>query len=176
MLYLTADTHFYHRKMLELRPEFESVEDMNQTLIDNWNKVVTDKDEIWHLGDVSFGNWEKTTEVLKQLRGRKHLVLGNHDHQYRNRFGQYFMSVQSYKEIKWKANSLILSHFPFLKWNRGHYGTIHCCGHCHGNLSQENIRRFDVGVDTNWANYSPISVERIIKEAELYPIAPYHHT
>jgi calcineurin-like phosphoesterase family protein len=175
MLYFTSDTHFGHKKMLEFRKGFSAPWQMDEMLIKNWNKAVTDKDEIWHLGDVSFANWDRTVEILEQLRGRKHLVLGNHDHQYRNRYKDYFESVQDYKEVKWKGVSFILSHYPFLTWNRSHYGTIMLHGHCHGNLPQEWTRRFDVGVDTLMCDYKPISADLVIVRAEHFPISKYHH-
>jgi len=55
---------------------FSDVHDMNETMVQNWNKIVTDTDIVYHLGDVYFG---KGHEVLSRLKGRKRLILGNHD-------------------------------------------------------------------------------------------------
>lgn len=67
-VFLTADTHFFHKKILEFeraaRP-FSSVEEMNEVLIDNWNSVVTKRDTVWHLGDVCFGKVENL-EILSR--------------------------------------------------------------------------------------------------------------
>lgn len=172
MLFFTSDTHFFHKRMLEFRP-FDSVEEMNERLVDKWNTTVTDKDEIWHLGDVSFGNWEKTSQILARLNGRKHLVLGNHDKQFKNRLPEFFQSVQDYRELKYQDAFFVLMHYPLLRWDRGHYGTIHLHGHCHGNLPLENIRRFDVGVDA--VGFVPISADQILTAAQTREIAEYHH-
>lgn len=172
-IFFTADSHFFHKRMLDFRP-FDSIEEMNEAIIDNWNKVVTQKDEVWHLGDVSFGNQRDSQALVRRLNGRKHLVLGNHDRK-KNYVSTSFESIQNYKEMKFDKQFLVLCHFPILKWNKGHYGSIHLHGHSHGSLPQEPIRRFDVGVDTEWANYAPISIDRILEEAERYPVAAYHH-
>ena len=52
MIYFTADLHFYHENVIShaSRP-FSSVEEMNEALIRNWNKIVKPTDEIYILGD-----------------------------------------------------------------------------------------------------------------------------
>ena len=78
--FFIADTHFGDEAILryEKRP-FSSVEEMDQEMIRRWNEVVGDEDLVFHLGDVSSYGKEKTKEILSRLRGKKHLVLGNHD-------------------------------------------------------------------------------------------------
>ena len=80
MIYFISDTHFYHKKIIKYvnRP-FKDVEEMNNTLINNWNKRVKHKDEVYILGDFSFGNKEQTLDLLNKLNGRKYLIKGNHD-------------------------------------------------------------------------------------------------
>ena len=81
MIYFTSDLHFDHAKAIKLclRP-FATIEEMNQALIDNWNKTVTSKDEVYILGDITLShNAEKAQNYLLQLNGIKHLVKGNHD-------------------------------------------------------------------------------------------------
>ena len=75
MIYFISDIHFYHEKIIEYanRP-FKDIEEMNNTLIDNWNKKVKLKDEVYILGDFSFGNKEQTLDLLDKLNGRKYLI------------------------------------------------------------------------------------------------------
>ena len=79
MNYYIADTHFGHDNIRRLsnRP-FETIEEMDNTIIDNWNSRVNDNDDIYILGDFSYKS-EDPILFLKQLIGRKHLIVGNHD-------------------------------------------------------------------------------------------------
>ena len=68
MIYFISDTHFYHEKIIEYanRP-FKDIEEMNNTLIDNWNNRVKHKEEVYNLGDFSFGNKGQTLDSLEKL-------------------------------------------------------------------------------------------------------------
>ena len=52
---------------------------MNEELISQWNTIVGDNDEVYHLGDFSLGSPKVTEEVLDRLKGRIHLIKGNHE-------------------------------------------------------------------------------------------------
>ena len=79
--YFTADLHFGHARIIDLcaRP-FADVEAMDAALIARWNETVTsDDDVVWVLGDFALGNRHRALSYLPGLRGRKMLVVGNHD-------------------------------------------------------------------------------------------------
>ena len=82
--FYTADTHFGHELMLAgsacARP-FNSVQEMDEALIGNWNSVVKPTDIVYHLGDIALGlnNPDRVRGIFSRLHGRKHLVYGNHD-------------------------------------------------------------------------------------------------
>jgi calcineurin-like phosphoesterase family protein len=79
-VYFTSDTHFYHSNIIGFckRP-FKNVEDMNETLIGNWNRVVSQDDIVFHLGDFCLGGSHEWTKILNRLNGKIYLILGNHD-------------------------------------------------------------------------------------------------
>jgi calcineurin-like phosphoesterase family protein len=167
--FFTSDLHFWHENVIKFcsRP-YGSVEHMNQSLIDNWNMVVGEKDHIWVLGDFSFGTVQQTEEVLAQLKGIKHLIVGNHDRKGRayklfNRdWGKWFVDRNDYFRLKVDGYRLVLCHFPFASWERNH---INLHGHVHslGNY-QNKWKQYDVGVDAN--NYTPILLEDVVKRAD----------
>lgn len=85
-IWVTSDTHFNHKNILnftddegkKVRP-FDSVEEMNEVLIERWNEVVKPGDKIYHLGDVFFGHIDWVVNNWHRLNGKKRLIVGNHD-------------------------------------------------------------------------------------------------
>lgn len=179
-MYFSSDSHAFHNNILKYCKAtrlFETIDEMNAALIKAWNRVVTDKDEIYHLGDVSLGDAIQTREFLRQLRGKKHLILGNHDKVIRaNRDIQgYFATIQEYKELKYDRKIVVLSHYPFLTWNGIYRGSWHLHGHSHNGLAEANanLKRLDVGVDS--VGFTPISIEAIaeLMNAKVIEPQPY---
>lgn len=154
MIFFTSDSHFFHAKIIKFceRP-FSSVEEMNEGLIARHNAVVRPGDTVYNLGDVCWGTKDETwTELFGRLNGVFRLIRGNHDYPLLEKKGRKMFthpkiaSVRDYDELKLNGHKVIISHFPFARWNRMHYGSIHLHGHEHGNLSPEG-RRLDVGLD-----------------------------
>lgn len=172
-IFFTSDTHFFHNNIIEYcnRP-YGSVEHMNNSLVKNWNSVVSQEDTVWLLGDVSFGKPKETLELMSQLNGRICLVPGNHDRKGRTETKDledrcdvyppyHLLRVESYR--------FVLCHFPFESWERG-YINLH--GHTHGTYKSK-FMQYDVGVDSN--NYCPILMQDAIsrsiehKKDDIYP-------
>ena len=79
MTFFTADLHFGHASIIRYcRRPFASVDEMNAALVSNWNGAVRAADEVYIVGDMFF-RCENVESILSKLKGRKHLVLGNHD-------------------------------------------------------------------------------------------------
>ena len=118
MTYFTSDQHFGHFNIIRLcqRP-FGSLEEMDAVLLERWNAKVKPADEVYVLGDLFF-RCAAPEPILKALAGRKHLILGNHDHTWtkRVRLGDYFESVQTVKEIVVDGRIMTLCHYPMLSY------------------------------------------------------------
>lgn len=152
----TSDLHFYHKKIQEFCPETrqgDTLEEMNELIIQNWNKNVKPHDTIWHLGDFSFGTAQQTIDILMRLNGRKRFLRGNHDKQLDN-LPKDLGLLESYKPYQHAtigSDKFVLFHFPIESWDRKHYGSYHLHGHMHGDTSNGSVRiiknRFDVGID-----------------------------
>lgn len=114
----------------------------DQKLKENWNKVVTNADTVYILGDIGRAGTNKDNEYLASylaaLKGKKILVKGNHDRVDDIRIKQQFTEICDYKEIidDFEGNSykLVLCHYPILMWNGQHKGFIHLYGHVHTSL------------------------------------------
>lgn len=170
MIYFTSDLHFYHDKIItHTQRPFYNAEEMNKTLIQKWNNKVSSNDEVYILGDFTMKGAEIAASCLYSLRGRKHLIRGNHD-----RFADsvafepsLFVSIRDYMEITYLNTRFILFHYPIVEWNGYWKGAIALHGHQHNhkNYNLENrkkgIRRYDVGVDAN--DMEPVSAEEIIR-------------
>ena len=131
MNYYIADLHFSHQEIIRFdkRP-YQTVEQMNNDLVKRWNDTVTDRDDVYVLGDM-FWNTDDAPMILQMLKGRIHLIKGNHD-KITPDMMHYFTSISGYAEIDDKGHSLILCHYPIMFYN--HSYSQHCwmlCGHVH---------------------------------------------
>jgi calcineurin-like phosphoesterase family protein len=166
MIWFTSDQHFFHQNILKYGRSkyFSSIEEMNDILIKNYNKVIKNNDTVFFLGDLSFGTIAQTEEILSKLKGKKIWILGNHDRKnvYNNlQIKKYFEDIKDYYELKYNKQEYILCHYPFETWKGAHKGTIHLYGHVHekNNLLRNEKNRYHVGVDTN--NFFPVSIAQV---------------
>lgn len=165
-IFFTADTHLDHTRIIDLskRP-FKSRDEMNETIIENWNRVVHPQDTVYHLGDFAFARVDRATQLLRILNGHKHLIHGNHDDDHVVKARGWASSRPYYRLRKAIQTSIILFHYPVEIWDRRHHGSIHLFGHIHGvPLEQSHELRHDVGVDAN--NFTPVSIDTIKTIAE----------
>lgn len=153
--FFIADTHFYHHKMLSLR-KFKNSDEMNNTIIQNWNMLVNTEDIVYHLGDVTFSNFEKTKLIFDKLKGKKILIKGNHDEGRSNTWFKNLGFSEVYDELI-LDNKFILTHRPFnLKhFNKENLINIH--GHTHGLITNFNTRKY-ICVSVEMTNYFPLKL------------------
>jgi calcineurin-like phosphoesterase family protein len=180
MIYFTADTHFYHSNIINSceRP-FKDVFEMNKVMIQNWNSYVTDRDDIYILGDFIYkGKGKEANEILSKLKGRKYLITGNHDWKFLNDpvfETKYFEWVKDYYLLKLEGGmKVILFHYPLLSWDGSHHGSIHLYGHVHNSgikysdfgkkIEMLGHRAINVGVDVN--DFYPVSIKQILDQVK----------
>ena len=93
--FFTSDIHWNHANICRGTSKwysdncrnFNSLEEMNEFLINQINKYVGQDDVLYNLGDATFGGIEAIWNLRKQLNVKTiHYVYGNHCHHYkRNR-------------------------------------------------------------------------------------------
>ena len=149
-IFITADHHFNHKNIIEYckRP-FKTVEEMNETMIERWNRRVGKDDLVIHLGDFGLGNKEKINEIRKRLNGTIILIKGNHD-----RVIKDFIVVRDSIQI----GNLLFSHRPTPK-REIPKGCINIHGHIH---EKDSFNGINVSVEKT--NYEPILLDEIENE------------
>lgn len=165
-IFFTADHHFFHKNIIKYcaRP-YSSIEEMNQSLIENWNKIVSSDDEVYHLGDFCFGDMGMVSSIRQQLSGKIHLIWGNHDsNQVRSYKG--WESSNPYKEITLNKQKIVLFHYGCRVWNGSSHGSLMLYGHSHGKL-MGNSQSMDVGVDN--CGFTPIDLDYIREKLQYLP-------
>ena len=163
MIFFTSDLHIHHANIIKYcqRP-FNSVEEMDNAIINNWNSVVAQDDSVWVLGDFTMSNDKiLINRTLSRLNGNKYLVLGNHDSP-ACKFSGFWSEVHELTHISVERETLVLCHYAMRVWYKSHHGSWHLYGHSHGSLSEENNLSFDVGVDA-WG-YTPVSFNQIAQK------------
>ena len=119
MIYFTSDLHLGHANIIRHcnRP-FSSVEKMDETLIRNWAKRVKANDTVYVLGDLMFRNQKSPEEYLSRLKGKKHLIIGNHDKDWikKCKLEDFFESVNGLDYFSDGQHQMTLCHFPMMSW------------------------------------------------------------
>jgi len=167
--FFTADTHFGHYNpktgtgiLKWTKRPFDTIEEHDTTLTENWNNTVSRKDKIYILGDFA---WRDHMRYLSRLNGKKILILGNHDKMSQECYNQ-FTEVHPMLDLKINGKRIFLCHYPMWSWA----GSCHCFkegspylghlfGHVHGRSCDIEKSRlaFDVGVDA-WG-LRPVSLD-----------------
>lgn len=157
-LFVVADTHFCHENVIKYnnRP-FKDVYEMNDQLIERWNKVVTKRDRVKILGDFA---WDRHGFFLNVLNGKKELVIGSHDKMAKVHL-DCFSKVSMIDIFNFGGKTFVCSHCCMRVWELSHYGSVHLFGHSHGRLKTYNLS-FDVGVDAWGSDYAPIPMEEVM--------------
>ncbi len=176
MIFFTSDLHIGHKNIIKLcnRP-FSSLEKMDDSLISNWNQVVTNGDTIYVVGDLMFRTQTDPNCILKRLKGKKHLIVGNHDNCWLNKVNvdTYFKSIERYAEISDGKRKLALCHYPMMIWGGTGKGSYLIHGHIHNNrgadywpLLASMPHALNASVEIN--QYQPVTFEQLVLNNEVF--------
>ncbi len=173
MTYFTSDLHFGHSNIIKLcsRP-FCDVDEMDETLIANWNRKVHKNDVVYILGDVV---WDKKrlSDYMERLSGKKILVVGNHDASWakREEAREYFESIAPYLEVNLNGHPITMCHYPMLEWKSSREDIprklgYHIHGHIHNRVADEYRQLFlsfnalNAGIDVN--GFEPVNFDELL--------------
>lgn len=194
-LFFTSDFHIGHNNVIRFdkRP-FANLDEMHNTIIKNWNSVVNDDDIVFYLGDIAHRcHPQLLSEVLSQLKGRIHHIMGNHDRYailsklgrfekiYGNEtaLGGATISVKD-SDVRGGYQDIVMCHYAILSWNKGHYGSWHLHGHSHQSLFNNPemewyYKRKVIDVGCNGWDYKPLSYQEVKEIMSKKIIKPVDH-
>lgn len=174
ILYI-ADPHFGHENILWLdnRP-YETVQDMTQAMIRNWQKAVDPGDTVYIIGDMFWKtiSGKERSDIMAQLPGDKYLIQGNHDHEFINGF----TGASEARTVRDGNTDVYLSHCPSIAFPGFYNGAVHLYGRVHNgfeagiservrsvleSLYEKPCRMYNAGVMTPWMDYTPRTLEEI---------------
>jgi len=190
-IFVTSDTHLSHTNIIEYcgRP-FETAEEMDEEIMKRWNSVVRDRDMVFHLGDVSMPKCLKHPEEIRQkinrLKGRKILILGNHDREPELMHSMGFAENYSMKVLRYKDRVVVMSHLPYVDVVdilSPDDKPVYLCGHVHEKWlfspaparpiyreTENGSQRFSPPVYMNMSvekwDYTPVRLDEAIKVYE----------
>jgi len=167
-IWFISDTHFGHRNILTFKEEdgrpvrgqFSTVEEMNEHMINEWNKLVKPQDKVYHLGDVGFGSFINDG-ILYRLTGKKRLVLGNHDDRYlkNNEFTKHFDKIMLWRVFK--GFDFICTHVPLREDQFRDGCTFNVHGHIHTRpLASKN----HAAVCVELTDYRPLHLDEVMQK------------
>lgn len=169
--WLISDSHFTHSNSLKfvnartgerMRPHWETVEEMDEDMIQRWNSVVTPKCKIYHLGDFSIAR--RNISIAARLNGDKVLIKGNHDIFKLHEYTPYFRDIRASHVL----DKCVLSHIPVHPSQIARFK-----GNIHGHLHENRVLGLDGNIDPNYfsvcveqINYTPIEFSEAIKRLQ----------
>ena len=199
-VWVCSDSHFAHKNIcrgvtewrlpdgsvpLSQTRDFNTIEQMNETIVNNINSVVGQDDVLIHLGDWSFSGVENIQKFRDRILCNEiHLILGNHDtniEKNRDNVQELFTSVNHYTKLIYKFKTFVLSHYPIQSWDGLNKGHIQLHGHCHlpTNLRFGKGKKMDVGMDGHptFGVYDMDDIIRIMDKREIASDMLFdHHT
>lgn len=175
-LFIISDTHYFHTKIIEYenRPFFDyylykyilydKTHIMNEYMIKENNKFISDNDILLHLGDFSFGGYQLIDPLMERINGQKYIVMGNHD---RKRTVTWFKKRGFLKAFKKPVflHNYILSHEPIFPERikgtklRNLHGHIHNKVHYDKFLNESGLSERYVNFSAEFLNYKPFEVK-----------------
>ncbi|MCI8661051.1 MAG: hydrolase [Lachnospiraceae bacterium] len=175
MIFYISDLHFGHQNVIRFdkRP-FETISQMDYTLIQLWNSRVRNEDTVYIVGDFAYRNEKPEEWYLRQLQGKKHLLVGNHDNKLLSNPAavSYFESIEKMTHVTDGKHQICLCHFPICEWNGYRKGHLHIYGHIH-NRREDTFQimckrkgAFNAGCMIN--AYMPVPLDELIRNNQEF--------
>jgi calcineurin-like phosphoesterase family protein len=181
MIYYISDLHLGDEIILKLcsRP-FASTSELFEVLVQRWNAKVADTDDVYILGDIANGSSALVKEFFSRVKGRKHLIVGNHDEEYMDDYSKTksFVSISGLEYVVDNGRKVLLCHYPIMDWFSGDETIYLVYGHIHNKFSANTsqmyrfmqayynyLPAYNASVDVT--NFEPVTLDELIKMKEV---------
>lgn len=147
----------------KFKVSYDSVCNMNDQIVERFNKLVRPIDVLIHHGDFAWSPFKNSIEFVQRLNCKNlFLIWGNHDEAelanlIPNNFDQCLINIDGI--------NIHCNHYPQDTWEASHRGSWHLFGHVHGAANSRRAANpswamsLDVGVDSH--DFKPWSFEEL---------------
>ena len=186
MIYYISDTHFRDQVIFDKcnRP-FKSLDEMESIVVSKWNNKVNDEDTVYVLGDICKDDDISAIQIFNKLKGHKHLIVGNHDHNMIEEIkkSMVFESIKFIDLIMDGDQKVCICHYPLMDWMEFNRKGILVYGHIHNKTSKNgsaykmmkdyyaNLPAYNCGVDV--CDFEPRTLDELIHLKEVNKDEPY---
>ena len=188
MIWFSSDWHFGHKNIAGPKiskwksgyRDFESVPEMNDTIINTINKYVKEDDTIYFLGDFAFADPKKIKQFRERINCKTiHFLYGNHDEDIiaDENLQSLFTTTKDVAFKNFNSQNFFMSHYAHRVWPGSHRGAIHLYGHSHNSIPDFG-KSMDVGIDVAYSmfgEYRPFSITEIIDIMSKKDISELDH-
>ena len=186
MIYYIADTHLRDQAIFDkCKRPFKSLSDMENAIINNWNKKVQDDDNVYVLGDLVKDDDFDSINIFSELKGHKHLIVGNHDQLLLDRIKELniFETVKFIDLIIDNNRKVCICHYPLMDWMEFNRKGILVYGHIHNKTAEngnaykmikdfyKDLPSYNCGVDV--CGFEPRTLDELISLKEENKNEPY---
>lgn len=170
-----SDLHFGHSNAIKFdnRP-FKDKDEMDRCMIEWWNKKVSENDDVYIVGDFCYKSDKSPDWYLKQLKGHKHLIIGNHDKVTLDceKAIKQLESIEKMMHIEDSGKHICLCHYPLTEWYKSQHGSWHIYGHIHAHkddtyeFMKKRERALNAAACIN--HYVPVSFNELINNNKYF--------
>lgn len=186
MIYYISDIHFNDQKIFDkCKRPFSGIDEFKNTIIKNWNSKVSESDDVYILGDIAEDTDEDALMIFKELKGNKHLIVGNHDEKLVKAIkeSKLFASIKFIDLIEDAGRKVCICHYPLMDWMEFNRNGILVYGHIHNKTKDNGIAyaqikdyykdkpAYNCGVDVT--GYTPVTLDEMIRLKEVNKDEPY---
>ena len=186
MIYYVSDTHFKDQKIFDkCKRPFAFLDEMEDTIITKWNKKVEEDDIVYVLGDIGKDDDPSIIDIFNKLKGHKHLIVGNHDHDLLEdiKKSNVFESIKFIDLIMDGNYKVCVCHYPLMDWIEFNRDGLLVYGHIHNKTEKngyayklmkdyyKNLKAYNAGVDVK--DFEPRTLIELMKLKEVNKDEPY---